>query len=92
MVVIDGSQFFGFVDKHKESFKGSPAITTLMDLRDLAKSCCKCERKQKMEQVIEYFGSLAHKVSDQDKQIIKELNGNQSVQLTMGDHLVLEIL
>jgi hypothetical protein len=45
-----------------------------------------------MEQVIEYFGSLAHKVSDQDKQIIKELNGNQSVQLTMGDHLVLEIL
>ena len=92
MVVIDGSQFFGFVDKHREHFKDSPAIIALMDLRDLAKSCCKCERKQKMEQVIDYFGSLAHKVSEQDKQIIKELNGDQSVQLRMGEHLVLEIL
>ena len=92
MVVIEGSQFFGFVEKHRTHFKDSPAINTLMDLKELAKNCCKCERKQKMEQVINYFGSLAHKVSEEDKRIIKELNGGQSVQVRMGGHLVLEIL
>jgi hypothetical protein len=92
MVVIDGSQFFVFVEKHRAYFKDSPVINALMDLKDLAKHCCKCERKQKMEQVVSYFGSLGQKVSEEDKRVIKELNGGQIVQVTMGEHLVLEIL
>lgn len=92
MVVIDGSKFLHFVDEHRDKFAGSDAINTLMSLRDITRSCCKCVRKQKMQALAEYFGGLAHKINEDDKRLIKELNGNQSVQITMGDQLIVEIL
>jgi hypothetical protein len=92
MVVIDGSKFFHFVDKHRDKFADSDVINTLMSLRDISRSCCKCERTQKRQALVAYFGALAHKIDERDKRLIKELNDNQSVQITMSGQLIVEIL
>jgi hypothetical protein len=92
MVVIDGSKFFNFIQQHREKFADSDAINTLMSLRDISRNCCKCERTQKTQILVDYFGSLAHKINEDDRRLIKELNDNQSVQVTMGGQLIVEIL
>ena len=92
MVVIDGSNFFKFVEKHREEFAGSDAINTLMSLKDISRNCCKCERRQRTQALVDYFGSLAHKIDEHDRSLIKELNDNPSVQVTMGGQLIVEIL
>jgi len=92
MVVLAGSELFNFILDNREKFKDSKAISTLMALKDSARNCCKCERRQKMQKLIDYFGSLAHQLTEEDKSIIKELNDEQSVQITMDNQLIVEIL
>ncbi len=92
MIVFEGAAFFKFVDQHRDEFKDSNTINTLMSLRDLARNCCKCERKQKRELAVNYFGALGQNLNEKDKQIIKELNGGESVKIMMQEHLVVEIL
>ena len=92
MVVFAGSGFFNFILGNREKFKESKAISTLMALKDNARNCCKCERREKMQKLVDYFGSLGHHLTEEDKSIIKELNDGQSVQITMDDQLVVEIL
>jgi len=92
MIVFEGSAFFKFVDQHRGEFKDSDTINTLMALRDLARNCCKCEKAQRQRQAVEYFGALGQSLTEEDKRIIKELNGGESVKITMNEHLVVEII
>ena len=79
MVVLDGHHFFKFVEANLEKFANSTTIVNLLNLKMVAMSCCKCERKQKLEAAVHAFDTMAERITDEEKALIKELNGNQAV-------------
>jgi hypothetical protein len=64
----------------------------LINLKRVAMTCCKCERKQKLEIAVSAFDSMSERMTQEEKDLIKELNGNESVKVTRGDVQILEIL
>lgn len=91
MVVLDGHHFFKFVEANLERFSNSPTIMNLINLKRVAMTCCKCERKQKLEVAVHAFDTMGERINEEEKDLIKELNDNQSVKVTRGDLQILEI-
>lgn len=83
--------FMKFVLSHEQELKSkSPTISTLLLKRELALVCCKCVKREKVQEFHSFYMSLGEKLSIEEKSLLKQLAGDTLV-LMDGAKIFLEI-
>lgn len=83
--------FVTFILSHIEELKSkSPTIATLLQKRDAALTCCKCVRREKVQDFRSFYLSLGEKLSVEEKSLLKQLVGDTLI-LMDGPKILLEI-
>jgi hypothetical protein len=74
------SEFLKFIRSNSDKINPLPnVLSNLLDLRDLALSCCKCIRKEKTQVFFDHYYSIGDRLSEENKSLLKQVAGDKLV-------------
>jgi len=85
---IDYRDFISSLEKD-DSTKEIPFIKKAVLLREFAKNCCKCNRKQNVQKFKDFVFGADAMLSEKDKQDIKKLLGE--IDVIQEDQIILQL-
>ncbi len=79
-----------FVEDNWGVLKNSPTLSTLKQLREVVRTCCKCVRSEQLQKLQDFYLSMGEKLTQDEKNLILSVSGGKFI-LREGGRTFLEI-